>query len=89
MYIIVAHILKCREWLYFLPLLSIEYCVYGGGHINLLLIRCGKQDIIRACYLAFQNAVNRENLLHTRLQELESRLGVAIEAAELGWQVSC
>ena len=32
--------------------------------------------------------MNRENLLHLRLQELEGRLGTAIDAAELGWQVS-
>ncbi|XP_063674706.1 myosin-2 heavy chain-like isoform X9 [Bolinopsis microptera] len=43
------------------------------------------QDILEL-HAAIKNAVNRENLLHTRLQELEGRLGIAIEAAELGWQ---
>eukprot|EP00116_Pleurobrachia_bachei_P005093 sb/3465355/ len=43
------------------------------------------QDIMEL-HAAIKNACNRENLLHTRLQELEQRLGSAIEAAEIGWQ---
>ena len=46
--------------------------------------------MIESCLLKvpFQDALQRENLLNKRLQEVEGRLGMAIDAAELGWQVN-